>query len=76
MVMICATVNARMQLKTILCKFRQICATRNALMQLKTILCQFWRICTTGNALKQLETIAAENNFMRVLMDLCDWKCS
>ena len=41
MVMICATVNALLQLKTILCEFGQICATKNALMQLKTILCEF-----------------------------------
>ena len=41
MVMICATVNALIQLKTMLCEFGQICANRNALMLLKTILCKF-----------------------------------
>ena len=60
LVMICATVNVLMQLKTILCKFGRICATRNALMQLKTILCEFGQICVTGNALMQLKTILCE----------------
>ena len=36
---ICATRNAFMQLKTILCEFGQICATGNALMQLEIISC-------------------------------------
>ena len=54
---ICATRNALVQLKTVLCTFGQIYATGNALKQLETILSKFGQICATGNALMQLETI-------------------
>ena len=85
-----ATGNALLQQETILCKFGQIRATGNAQIQLETILFKFEQICATGNVFKQLETIYASldksmqwqtflcswKQFMRVLTNLCNRKCS